>query len=530
MSRNAGARAGAVLVCGALALQLGLGRAAGAGDGGNELRRLAAGLAAQLAEDFPVLEGVVIGTDGRSLVVELGAAPRVPGAGVEIYRLEDGEGQVRSARRIAVGRLLDVGTSRARVQIESAEAEVVPGDRLRSAAEVVGIGVVPSTEPGERRALAELLAVRVAHELNMHGRFRAEVLGGRGAPGEAWVASESAVRGYLWRGLRYTLHLKYVEDGAHGTLIGRLYSLLERETVDLVSTRQPLGPQWGALLAALAERDPVSAAAVEHRRSAVGYRAVAVLPVRAAEGPALAVLGRSSVHVLSPQGNELREERTVPLPAELQLGAAARDYFGVLLAEPTGRLRAGHSLLRQGVTLELGTGRVEPSAPEMWLGAEPWPLTASYRPGSNLLLALRVGDRPVAPELEELRFAGWIRPGQLLVQRRDYRLLLLDPAQGTQRELTALLGAGVSVLALPSPLLAATEPAVVDGAAGAPADRITLYRLDGTSLQPVWRSEPIGGALSSTGMALIDGRVHLGAVELMPQGSRLHLYSGIAVP
>jgi hypothetical protein len=515
-----------------LSLAAGLWWAAAAGAGPpqpiNEIRALAAALADQLVEAFPVLEGTVVDLDGTVVEAAFLGEAQLWTANVDFYRSSPTGGGTSTLHKVGVGRVLSAEPGRARLEVVSAESKIGLGDRVRSSVGLVGIGILPVADRGARRGLIELLAVRVAYELEARGRFQVEMLD-TDSDAASSTAPDSVVRAYLWRGLRYTLELTFVEEGSRATLVGRLSSLKDRRPVDVVSASVALGESWPALLASLAGGASMQTHAVVHRQAVVEYRPVALCVLELQDRVGVLALSRDAAHLLMSQAGDLREERTFSIPQQVMLPRGARDFSGVIVPEKEGRLRFGHTLLQRSLSLELSTSKMELGGPELWLGEHTAPLLASYRPGANWLGPLQIGETPLASADPPLRFAGWLANGEILVQTEGYRLVLLDPVGGGRQEISPPLGAGVSVLPLASPLVAATAPTVA-GDPGAASDQVTIFELEDGRLKPIWRSEPTSGALIQTSLALLHGQLHLAVAETRPDGCLLHLYSNLPIP
>lgn len=492
---------------------------------GDEIRQLAARLANGVAAGFPVISGAVIDVDGRVVEVAFAGEVRIWIPNVEFYR--SNAGSSRNLRRIGLGRILTVEGGRARVEVTSSEGPVGVGDQVRSGLGELGIGVLVSPDGDPRAPLTELLAVRVAHELDSLGRFHAVVLEPeRTAESEPSVA---AAQSYLWRGLLYTLNLSYIEEGASGTLIGRLFSLRENRTVDVLSARVLLGDGWPTVFATLAASGAQQTGSVEHAETELGYEVVALQLFELHEQIAVAALSRTAVHILAPQAEAYREERTISLPAEYISGRRSRDYLGALAVDRDGRLRLGHTLLSQELSVDLTGNKLEPVGTMLWLGEQTAPLMATYRRGDNRLETLLLGGAAFAPSLSRPRFAGWIGPGQVLVQDADYRLVTVDTSSGRQNEISRAVGGAVSVMASPTPLIATTSPSVADSWQGT-QDQVVLLRVRAGQVDPLWKSNPTEGPIRATSLATLRGRLILAAVEARGSGSRLHVYSNLPMP
>jgi hypothetical protein len=478
---------------------------------------------------FPSIEGTVVNVDGDLVEVAFLGDLRLRTANVEFYRQLPSAGGSSAARKIGLGRVLSAERGRAKVEVIAAEERIGLGDRAHSSLGLVGIGIRPVPRRDDRRELLELLAVRLAYELESRGRFRTELLdpeaGGKG-PADA---SEAALRAYLWRGLQYTLSLTLVEEGAQATLVGRLYALRERRAVDLFSARAPLGGAWPALVAGLAGDSAGALPGVTHRFGVLNVRPVALGLIEHQERAAVLALTRGAVRLLVPQGNEIHVERTADLPPELIVPRGARDLLGNIATDRDGRRHLGHTLLDRSVSLDLESFRMEPTGTELLLGERGLPLYASYRRGSNLLGPLLLGGAPMSQGPPFLRFAAWVGPDSILVQTEDYRLALYSPSRGRRIEVSAAVGAGVSLLPAASPLVAATVPLVSDTLEASP-DQITLHRLEEGRLVPMWRSEPSSGPILLTALAVIRGQLHVAAAEQRPDHFRLHLYSNVPIP
>jgi hypothetical protein len=144
---------------------------------GGEIRGLVSELARQVVDAFPLLDGVVVEVNGNLADVTLSTPTRAWSPNVELYRTGPSGTQWPTGRRIGFGRILSVERGRAQIEIVSSSLAVGAGDRVRSSLGTVGIGIAPYPQHENRRAVLELLAVRLAYELQARGRFHTEVLG-----------------------------------------------------------------------------------------------------------------------------------------------------------------------------------------------------------------------------------------------------------------------------------------------------------------------------------------------------------------